>query len=158
MLLTVKPRGMDKNRGDWIGSAVLASGSADRRGGEIQVGKRPFGTLFGIRTIRLKAFGFCRLFRIPKKDRRSAVLFQLVGATGFEPATPCSQSRCATELRYTPKPMALPWEGTKVRWLGTNAASKVGLARCSANICRSALLYVHTDPFSLPCSAEKPKF
>ena len=27
----------------------------------------------------------------------------LVGVTGFEPATLCSQSRCATKLRYTPK-------------------------------------------------------
>ncbi len=27
----------------------------------------------------------------------------MVGATGFEPATPCSQSRCATKLRYAPK-------------------------------------------------------
>ncbi len=26
----------------------------------------------------------------------------LVGATGFEPATPCSQSRCATRLRHAP--------------------------------------------------------
>ncbi len=26
----------------------------------------------------------------------------MVGVTGFEPATPCSQSTCATELRYTP--------------------------------------------------------
>ena len=25
-----------------------------------------------------------------------------VGVTGFEPATPCSQSRCATGLRYAP--------------------------------------------------------
>lgn len=30
----------------------------------------------------------------------------LVGAAGFEPATLCSQSRCATGLRYTPKPCA----------------------------------------------------
>jgi hypothetical protein len=28
----------------------------------------------------------------------------LVGATGFEPATLCSQSRCATRLRYAPTP------------------------------------------------------
>ena len=27
----------------------------------------------------------------------------MVGATGFEPATPCSQSRCATKLRYAPR-------------------------------------------------------
>ena len=26
----------------------------------------------------------------------------MVGVTGFEPAAPCSQSTCATELRYTP--------------------------------------------------------
>ena len=26
----------------------------------------------------------------------------LVGVAGFEPATPCSQGRCATKLRYTP--------------------------------------------------------
>src|SRR3989344_3053025 len=28
--------------------------------------------------------------------------FSLVGVEGFEPTTPCSQSRCATRLRYTP--------------------------------------------------------
>ena len=28
---------------------------------------------------------------------------RLVGVEGFEPPTPCSQSRCATRLRYTPK-------------------------------------------------------
>ncbi len=28
--------------------------------------------------------------------------FLSVGTTGFEPATPCSQSRCATELRHVP--------------------------------------------------------
>ena len=27
----------------------------------------------------------------------------MVGVQGFEPWTPCSQSRCATRLRYTPK-------------------------------------------------------
>lgn len=27
---------------------------------------------------------------------------KMVGVTGFEPATLCSQSRCATKLRYTP--------------------------------------------------------
>ena len=29
-------------------------------------------------------------------------LKKLVGMTGFEPATLCSQSRCATKLRYIP--------------------------------------------------------
>ena len=26
----------------------------------------------------------------------------LVGETGFEPAAPCSQNRCATKLRHSP--------------------------------------------------------
>ena len=29
-------------------------------------------------------------------------LILLVGAAGFEPATPCAQGRCATRLRYAP--------------------------------------------------------
>src|SRR5690606_8930638 len=33
----------------------------------------------------------------------TAHLFNLVGVQGFEPWTPCSQSRCATGLRHTPK-------------------------------------------------------
>src|SRR5258706_11888605 len=35
-----------------------------------------------------------------QKWRFSAV--KMVGETGFEPATLCSQSRCATRLRYSP--------------------------------------------------------
>ena len=37
-------------------------------------------------------------------DASSALLCSLinVGETGFEPATLCSQSRCATGLRYSP--------------------------------------------------------
>src|SRR4051812_23872888 len=31
----------------------------------------------------------------------------MVGAAGFEPATLCSQSRCATRLRYAPTPSSL---------------------------------------------------
>ncbi len=27
---------------------------------------------------------------------------EMVGATGFEPVTPCAQGRCATRLRYAP--------------------------------------------------------
>jgi hypothetical protein len=30
----------------------------------------------------------------------------LVGTAGFEPATPCSQSRCAAKLRHVPLLMA----------------------------------------------------
>ncbi len=31
---------------------------------------------------------------------------KVVGETGFEPATLCSQNRCATRLRYSPTHMA----------------------------------------------------
>ncbi len=35
--------------------------------------------------------------RAPRRSGR-----QMVGAEGFEPPTPCSQSRCATRLRHAP--------------------------------------------------------
>jgi hypothetical protein len=34
--------------------------------------------------------------------KKCNLLILLVGATGFEPATPCAQGRCATRLRYAP--------------------------------------------------------
>ena len=41
--------------------------------------------------------------RAPRHNKREHQLaLVLVGAAGFEPATPCSQSRCATELRHAP--------------------------------------------------------
>ena len=38
----------------------------------------------------------------PKQKRQQLRCLLLVGATGFEPATPCSRSKCATRLRYAP--------------------------------------------------------
>ncbi len=47
----------------------------------------------------------------------------VVGAAGFEPATPCAQGRCATRLRYAPTGRALNYPtpargqmGSKRRW------------------------------------------
>ena len=37
------------------------------------------------------------------KKRQCFHCLLMVGATGFEPATPCSRSKCATRLRYAPK-------------------------------------------------------
>ena len=34
--------------------------------------------------------------------RSSQAATEVVGAPGFEPATPCSQSRCVTKLRHAP--------------------------------------------------------
>ena len=36
----------------------------------------------------------------------STKTLHIVGIPGFEPGTPCSQSRCATGLRYIPKKLA----------------------------------------------------
>ncbi len=37
-----------------------------------------------------------------KKGRIKRSSLKMVGATGFEPATPWSQTRCATKLRHAP--------------------------------------------------------
>ncbi len=45
-----------------------------------------------------------------KHDQESPdflLMWNVVGATGFEPATPCAQGRCATRLRYAPTLMIL---------------------------------------------------
>src|ERR1700756_1231139 len=43
-----------------------------------------------------------RSIRVRQIHKRSKTLRILVGAAGFEPATPCAQGRCATRLRYAP--------------------------------------------------------
>src|SRR5262245_1138690 len=45
-----------------------------------------------------------RSIRVHRIHKRVKTLVFLVGATGFEPATPCAQGRCATRLRYAPTP------------------------------------------------------
>ena len=40
--------------------------------------------------------------RMARDSERQEEEERLVGATGFEPATPCAQGRCATRLRYAP--------------------------------------------------------
>src|SRR3972149_1418155 len=38
----------------------------------------------------------------PSELQPQTLFYFMVGARGFEPPTPCSQSRCATRLRYAP--------------------------------------------------------
>ena len=65
------------------------------------------------------------------REARSGRRFREVGETGFEPATLCSQSRCATRLRYSPtRPRLVPrsslWsQSPGGRW-GLVAASGAG--------------------------------
>src|SRR5579872_5224007 len=46
----------------------------------------------------------------------------MVGAEGFEPPTLCSQSRCATRLRYAPTLFRL-YRGSIPSWIGGKSAS-----------------------------------
>ena len=48
-----------------------------------------------------KAASFAKIYSIVKEQH----LDKMVGMTRFERATPSSQARCATKLRYIPKPL-----------------------------------------------------
>ena len=50
-----------------------------------------------------------RSISVRRIRKRVKTLVILVGATGFEPATPCAQGRCATRLRYAPTPLIISW-------------------------------------------------
>src|SRR5215210_5031662 len=50
-------------------------------------------------------------------------LGKVVGATGFEPATPCAQGRCATRLRYAPT--RIPWHSSAFRSRPGSAVAKL---------------------------------
>ena len=58
---------------------------------------------FGLNTFDVVA-KFCYIFTIKKVKPATIAGFgqHYVGKTGFEPATPWSQTRCATGLRYFP--------------------------------------------------------
>ncbi len=55
---------------------------------------------------KLSDYGLAMLRDVTPKNKKPTVcIIQwtfIVGATGFEPATACSQNRSATGLRYTP--------------------------------------------------------
>src|SRR6476469_124517 len=61
------------------------------------------GLAFRFGAQRALSFRFWRRAARRRGPRNLGVYWEkLVGAGGFEPPTPCSQSRCATRLRYTP--------------------------------------------------------
>jgi hypothetical protein len=63
-------------------------------------------------------------------------LVEVVGARGFEPPTPCSQSRCATRLRYAPE----------------KRKSEIGISKSESNIT------IHKYPKSSPKSRQNSAF
>src|SRR3954468_5846450 len=56
---------------------------------------------------------------------------EVVGATGFEPATPCAQGRCATRLRYAPTPIRLDLTASAT---GTSIARFAWVAKIVAEL------------------------
>ncbi len=53
----------------------------------------------------------------------------MVGARGFEPPTPCSQSRCATWLRHSPVGGKLGVSGCRRNSVASRIRAKVGTTR-----------------------------
>ncbi len=47
-------------------------------------------------------FAWADYRRHSKMGNNMKAFFDVVGATGFEPATPWSRTKCATRLRYAP--------------------------------------------------------
>jgi hypothetical protein len=65
-----------------------------------------------------------------RQSIRDRSALKLVGVRGFEPPTPCSRSRCATRLRYTPtggRSSAAPWSRALI--MTTGAVRKGAKAR-----------------------------
>ena len=61
----------------------------------VDVEHRRAESSFGLKVYQV--LGIESVTHVTGKDTR-----KVVGATGFEPATPCAQGRCATRLRYAP--------------------------------------------------------
>ena len=69
--------------------------------------------LTGFEPVTIRLEGGCSIQlsyrRITKRSKITGkpCLEELVGAVGFEPTTPWSQTRCATKLRHTPIHLSL---------------------------------------------------
>ena len=86
-----------------------------------------------------------RSIRVRQVHKRVRTLRILVGATGFEPATLCSQSRCATRLRYAPTPKIPDF---------TAVSNGVRVSRFPGENCRKT---VPKFPFVIPLVAKRPR-
>ena len=84
-------------------------------------------------------------WRILGQRPANCLVFRVVGAAGFELATPCSQSRCSTRLSYAPTVnAAAKWQrrarwrrpimptrfvredGRRARWFGIQGSRRIG--------------------------------
>ena len=88
--------------------------------------------------------------RSGKPPNRNLRGFAVVGKTGFEPATPCSQSRCATKLRHFPDNHSGYRHAVAV-WLVRSQLVQVStLIACVGQLSSAAR---HFDSISLPGDA-----
>ena len=79
------------------------------------------------------------------KKIRFFLAFLKVGATGFEPATTCSQNRSATGLRYTPlKTYAIVIREERVGATGFEPATTCSQNRSATGL-RYTPLYSHNN-------------
>ncbi len=62
----------------------------------------PFVGITGYEPGTLPLYGGMRYSDCVLLLKKESLLTPFVGIPGFEPGTPCSQSRCATGLRYIP--------------------------------------------------------
>ncbi len=76
-----------------------------------------------------------RLNKTKKAISKDGLLF--VGAPGFEPGTPCSQSRCATGLRYAPNfvPIFVGAPGFEPETLPIRSGCATGLRYAPKDVC-----------------------
>ena len=83
-------------------------------------GKMVLTCRFSTRFLTRKREMSCKCRANRRKEKVKCLIFKhltfkVVGVTGFEPATPWSQTRCATGLRYTPNACPFGKRGAKVR-------------------------------------------
>ena len=77
----------------------------------------------------------------------------MVGATGFEPATPCAQGRCATRLRYAPTPLIISWAPESHRPNNSHATARASPRRYrSPSPPHRRVAYPTLTPSTLPRS------
>ena len=143
--------GMRRRHGPGREAFTGAAGRICQRAARVDVGAHPVAVLVE----RGHGNQFANQFRRrnPRCAGRNGLDavgdFRMVGAEGFEPPTLCSQSRCATRLRYAPTLRAgiaerhatipavtivsQPRPGTRSRFAHSAAASPLVHSRCASH-------------------------
>ena len=102
---------------------------------------------------RMVAFGWSHQLAASSHPQYKCACSCIVGMAGFEPATPCSQSRCATKLRHIPcvrftptRPQMIPVFSVERKALGVNQMQylmKRMILHHSATSCSQCIGSIH---------------